>query len=143
MIRRLGALAASGLLLGACATTQSPASALRGWVHQSNFAAGVATLRHDAAHAASALRDASAGPNDLHTVCGVMSVDASSANASLPTPDEQATALLGRAYGLVGAAASRCYDAGDSAARRARALATLQSGLGVLAEATARVTAAS
>jgi hypothetical protein len=136
-------LAASGIALAGCGTSQSAASALRDWVHQSGFHGAAATLRHDAVLVAGTLRDAAAGPNELHTVCEVLDVDAQSANASLPTPDAQATALLGRAYGQLGRAAVSCYQAGDSAARRAASLRVLEGGVGSLAEGVARVAAAS
>jgi hypothetical protein len=142
VIRRPAALLAAGLLLAACGS-QSAASAMRQWVSQSSFTVAVSTLRTDASHAVSALRDASSTVNDLHTVCAVMYVDSQSANSSLPTPDDQATTLLGRAYGRFGTAASRCSDAGPSAAKRARAVALFEQAVALLAEARARVSAAS
>ncbi|MFI5036409.1 MAG: hypothetical protein ACHQFZ_09430 [Acidimicrobiales bacterium] len=142
MTRRLAALLTAGLVLSACGT-QSPASAMRAWVTQSAFHTAVATLRSDAGRAVTALRDASTAPNVLHTVCGVLDVDALSANASLPTPDDQATALLGRAYGAFGSGAAICYTAASSAAARVRAVAEVQRAARILAEASARVAAAS
>lgn len=142
MTRRLVALLACGLLLAACGS-QSPQQALRGWVTQSAFAKAVTTLRTDAVHAANALRDAATQPNALHTVCGVLDYDALSANSSLPTPDDQTTSLLSRAYNDLGDGAQVCYGAADSAARRARAIADLERGVAAMAEARARVAAAS
>ncbi|MDE3064209.1 MAG: hypothetical protein KGJ36_00870 [Acidobacteriota bacterium] len=142
MIRRLGALVTAGLVLGACGS-QSASSAMRQWSHQSDFAGAVARLRLDAVHAVEALRDPASGPNLLHTVCAVTYVDSLSANSSLPTPDAQATTLLGRAYGQLGSAATTCSDAGASAPRRARAIAQFERAVATLAEARARVEAAS
>jgi hypothetical protein len=140
--RRLVALLTGGLLLSACGS-QSPTAALHSWVTQSAFHSAVSTLRSDARHAAAALRDASSAPNVLHTVCGVLSVDALSANSSLPTPDDQSTSLLGRAYGAFGTAAALCYRARGDAAIRARAVSDLERAVALLAEARARVAAAS
>lgn len=142
MRRRVAALAAAGALLAGC-TTQSTAAALRSWVSQSAYHHAVSTLRADARHALSVLRDPRSASGLLHTVCGVLDVDALSANASLPTPDAEATTLLGRAYDQLGAAANRCYGAGGSPARRARAEALVQRGAATLAEAAARVASAS
>jgi hypothetical protein len=140
--RRLAAFVVGALLLSACGA-QSPAQAMRSWVTQSAFVTAVHTMRSDARQAARQLRDASAAPNTLHTVCAVLSVDALSANSSLPTPDDQATVLLGRAYGAFGTAAQLCYRAAGSAVTRRRAIAELERAVATLAEARARVSAAS
>lgn len=142
MTRRLAALLVGALLFSACGS-QSPAQAMRTWVTQSAFASAVSTMRSDAQHAATQLRNAATGPNVLHTVCGVLSVDALSANSSLPTPDDQATALLGHAYDAFGAAAQLCYRAAGDAVTRRRAIADLERAVATLAEARARVAAAS
>jgi len=142
VIRRLTALLVAGLLISACGTV-SAASALRSWVRQSSLHTAVATLRADAVHAATALRDASASAKQLHTVCAVLDFETLQANAALPTPDDQATALLARAYNNFGAAANECYHAAASAHRRVTAIASLEMGAGALSEATARISAAS
>ncbi len=142
MSRRVAALAAAGALLAGC-TTQSTAAALRSWVSQSSFHSAVSTLRADARHALTVLRDPQSTPGLLRTVCAVLDVDALSANASLPTPDAQATTLLGRAYDQLGAGANRCYGAGSSAAQRTSAVGLIERGAATLAEAAARVSSAS
>lgn len=142
MRRRVAALAAAGVLLAGC-TTQSPGRALSDWVGQSAFHSAVSTLRTDARHAVTALRERHSSAALLHTVCGVLDLDSESANASLPTPDADSTTLLGRAYDQLGAGAVRCYGAGDSGARRAAAVAAIQRGAATLAEAAARVASAS
>ncbi len=141
MSRRLTALLVAGLTLGACGTV-SASSALQSWVSQSNFRSAVSSLRADAAHSAAALRDAGSTSNDLHTVCAVLNLESLQANASLPTPDSQATALLSRAYDNFGAGAIECYHASSSASARAKALASLEAAVGALSEATARIDAA-
>jgi hypothetical protein len=140
--RRVAALAAASALLAGC-TTQGTAAALRSWVSQSSFHSAVSTLRADARHALSVLRDARSAPGLARTVCAVLDVDALSANASLPTPDAEATTLLGRAYDQLGAGANRCYQAGRSAAARSSAAGLIERGAATLAEASARVASAS
>jgi hypothetical protein len=139
--RRLAALLVSGMLLAACGTV-SASSALRTWVKDSGFHSAVSTLRTDARKSAAQLRNASATANDLHTVCGVMDLEAQQANASLPTPDDQATSLLSRAYDALGAGATECYGASPSASARATAIATLERAIALLSEASARIDAA-
>lgn len=142
MRRRVAALAAAGVLLAGC-SSQSASRALRDWVSQSAFHSAVATLRSDARHAVTALRDAASPANLLHTVCGVLDLDAESANASLPAPDAASTSLLSRAYDQFGTGASRCYTAAASSSQRARAIAEIELGAATLAEAAARVSSAS
>lgn len=141
MRRRVAALAAAGALLAGC-TTQGAGAALRDWVSQSSFHSALATLRADARNAVTALRSAGSSARLLHTVCGVLDLDAQSANASLPTPDASSTALLSRAYDQLGAGASRCYGA-SSPTRRAAAARDIERGAATLAEAAARVASAS
>ncbi len=141
MIRRLGLLVMSGVLISACGTTISAGSALHGWVTQSDFAYAATTLNTDARHAARALRNQTTTVNQLHLVCGVLLFDTQSANASLPTPDQQTTVLLSRAYTEFGVGAHQCYSAGASARRRDVALRSLESGAAAMAEAKARIAA--
>ena len=138
MIQRFTLLVVAGLLLSACGTV-STVSAMRTWVNQSSFHSSLTTLTTDVRHSASALRDVTMTSASLHTVCGVLLVDTESANASLPTPDDQSTALLSKAYTNIGAGANQCYKAGASATARAVALVSLAKGLGALAEARVRV----
>lgn len=142
MSRRLATLIGAGLLLGACSTTSAP-SALAQWVSQSNLYHAATVLRGDARHAASALRDPNSTDSQLHTVCAVLLVDTESANASLPTPDAQATTLLSLAYTKFGAGANECYRASTNVTARLRALKSLQAAVANLSEATGRIAAAS
>ena len=141
MIRRLAALLVAGLLVSACGTV-SAASALRTWVTQSSFHSAVGSLRSDAVHSATALRDAGASSKELHTVCGVLDFETLQANAALPTPDDQATNLLAKAYNNFGAGANECYHAANSASLRAKSIASLELAVSALSEATARIDAA-
>jgi hypothetical protein len=113
------------------------------WVVQSGYLSSSKVVVKDARHAASALQTPSTSSVDLHTVCGVLLVDTESANASLPTSDDRATTLLSNAYTDLGAGANECYNASSSVSARAKALASLASGLGELSEASARIASVS
>ena len=138
MIRRVIAFLCVGVVLAACGTI-SPATAMNSWVTQSNFHENVKTVLGDAQHSASALSNPSTNANDLHTVCAVLLFDDQSLNASLPTPDSQASSLLAKAYGDIGAGANECYKVQASQSGRAKALASIRRGVGLLSEGTARV----
>jgi uncharacterized protein YceK len=118
----LGALLLAGC--GSISTTQKAAT----WAKQSSFASAKTTLTNDARNASRALQTPSLSTNSLHTVCGVLLVDAEAANAALPTPDQQATTLLSKAYNALGDGANTCYRAGNNAHLRQRAVAYLRLG---------------
>jgi hypothetical protein len=113
------------------------------WATQNGFGANVKSLTNDAKHAAIALRDSSTSAASLHTVCAVLDLETQQENAALPTPDSQATTLLSKAFNTLGAGAVECYGASSNEARRTRALGSLSNGAALLAEASARVAAAS
>lgn len=138
MSKRIVAFLCVGLVLAACGTI-SPAQAMHSWTSQSNFDRNVKVVLADARHAATALLNSSTRANDLHTVCAVLLFDDTTLNASLPTPDNQASALLAKAYGDVGAGANECYKVQVSQSGRAKALANIRKGVGLLSEGTARV----
>lgn len=112
---------------------------MRTWVKQSSFETNVKLVLGDARHSASALAEPSTGANDLHTVCGVLLLQDEELNASLPTPDDQASALLAKAYGDIGAGANICYEVQTSSSGRAKALAQIRKGVALLSEGTARI----
>jgi hypothetical protein len=141
VIRRVATLLAAGLLLCACGTI-SPGAAMSGWVKQSGFRANATSLFHDVHNSAKDLRNESLTSNDLHTLCNVLFVDDGSMQASLPTPDRQATSLLNKAYQKFATAAVECYSAIAVPGDRAKSLAALTSGAALFAEARARVGAA-
>ncbi|MEO9180581.1 MAG: hypothetical protein ABI298_02905 [Acidimicrobiales bacterium] len=138
MIKRVVGFLSVGLVLAACGTI-SPAKAMQSWVAQSNFETNVKVVISDARHSARALSNPATDANDLHTVCAVLNLDDTKLNASLPTPDDQASALLARAYGDIGAGANECYELRASQSGRARSLANLRKGVALLSEGTARV----
>jgi hypothetical protein len=138
----VAALVLAGLCLAACGT-QSMASAMQNWINQSAFRQNIPVLMKDVRNSATQLRRSAPAGNNLHTVCAVLDVDTESANASLPTPDAQATNLLSKAYNDFGAGANRCYDANASTSARAAALTWLSRGVATLSEATARINVAS
>ncbi len=142
MIRRAAAVAAAGLVLAACGSVRTPGQALHAWSVDSGFSSAATTLRGDAVSAARVLRGPHPTAKRRHLVCAVLLVDAEAANASLPTPVDQVSHLLARAYGSLGAAAHLCYTAASEGARRA-AVAELQRGAAQLAEGRAAVGALS
>ena len=137
MIRRVVAVAVAGLLLSACGSV-SASTAMVNWVSQSSFPSTAKAVLADASNAANALRIPSMSMAQLHTVCGVLLYEVSQANASLPTPDDQASTLLSTAYDDLGAGANQCYRG-----QRVDALASLAKGASSLSEASARITAVS
>jgi len=137
VIRRVAVLAVSGLLLSACGSV-SASKAMVDWVAQSGYTSTAKAVLVDARHAANALRKPSVTIAQLHTVCGVLLYEVSQANASLPTPDDQASTLLSDAYGDLGAGANQCYKD-----QRVAALASLDKGASSLSEASARIAAVS
>lgn len=114
-------------------------SAMRTWTRESTYTSNSKTLLGDVQHSAIALRTTSESVNNLHTVCGVLLYESEEANASLPTPDHLVNTLLSKAYGNLGAGANICYKSGHDLAQRAKALNYLSTGVGQLAEASARI----
>jgi len=140
VIRRVAALLAAGVLLCACGTV-SASKAMSGWVKQSGFTSNATSLYQDVKNSAKDLRNHSLTSNDLHTFCNVLFVDDGSMQSSLPTPDQQATHLLNKAYRDFATAAVECYSANAVPADRTRALTMLSDGAAAFAEARVRVSA--
>jgi hypothetical protein len=138
---RLLTLLVAGLVLAACGTV-SLATASKSWVKQSQFYSNLPTLTKDVRNTATQLHNAHATANALHTVCGVLLMDSEQFNSSLPTPDNQATTLLSKAFSDFGAGANKCYGAKNDPAARASALSWLSRGMAELSEGTARINVA-
>ena len=86
----------------------SPAHQVREWVQNTGFGQDIGTLVADDALIA---KEKSTG--GMHAACGAMEVDADTANQELPIHGApQVTVWLSTAYGLEGAAATECYQAG-------------------------------
>ena len=133
-------LVSASLALSACGS-QSAGTALTNWAKSSNLSSNAAQLVSDARHALSALGDPRTTAAQLHTVCAVLDLETLQANAALPTPDAQTTALLSAAYTDLGDGANECYLAAHSTAKRVRASAYLRRAGAELSEAQARVSA--
>ncbi len=118
-MRRIALVLAGGLLLGACGSSLSPGHAVSTWAHNSGFRSNVPTLVSDARILKKIVNDPHSSENDMRTFGTVMFEDVSAANASLPTPDKQLTALLSDAYTNLGSAAQTSYNAASSARLRA------------------------
>lgn len=138
MIKRIGLLLVAGIVLASCGTI-SASSAMSKWVSESSFPSTRLSILADAKHAVVALQRPTATGLFLHTVCGVLLVDTEQANASLPTPDDQATNLLSKAYDDFGAGANLCYKAGTDASKRKEAVNALFQAATFYAEANVRI----
>ena len=138
VIVALTSLVASSLSLSACGSV-SANSALKKWVSSANLSANNAQLISDARHALSALGDTHTSATQLHTVCAVLDFEALQAYASLPSPDNQTTQLLTRAYTTLGDGANECYVAANSSAKRAAAAAYLHQAGAAFSEVQARL----
>lgn len=140
-MKRAAVLLCAALLLAGCGSIKA-SIAMVNWVAQSNLKYAVSTLLSDSTISANTLRNPGSTKAQLHTICAVLYLDAQQANSSLPTPDDQSTQLLGKAYNYFSSAANSCYDAQSVSARPA-VLATLAKAAATLSEATARVAVAS
>ncbi|HEX4081527.1 MAG TPA: hypothetical protein VHX40_01070 [Acidimicrobiales bacterium] len=94
----------------------TPAQKMTSWVAASGFSQNVGSLHDDGVHLGDVLTQHK-GTGAVHTVCGVMSVDAQTGNTKLPSPDTSLNQLLARAYGLEYDAATDCYNAGADNAK--------------------------
>ncbi|MEI8127561.1 MAG: hypothetical protein WCG86_07090 [Actinomycetota bacterium] len=141
-MKRIVIVATLGLVLSGCGQ-QTAAQATSQWMSQSSYQSGHSRLVTDARNAAAGLARVSSTSAELHTLCGVLLVDALAANASLPSPDAQATSLLAHGYQRLGDGAHQCYSAGSTTAARAKATASLADGVGYLLSATIRLGVAS
>jgi hypothetical protein len=86
----------------------SPAQQMRAWVAQYNLGSSIGTLTGDNASVAKVVAQ-HGGLLDFHTVCGVLTTDAESANGNLPSPDSDVTQWLAHAYDLEYQAGIDCY----------------------------------
>jgi hypothetical protein len=78
------------------------------WVKNTGFGEDIGTLDADNARIAKETTTPA-----MHNACGTMELDADTANQELPIHNEpQISDWLSDAYGLEGAAATECYDAG-------------------------------
>jgi hypothetical protein len=133
-------LTVASFTLAACGSI-SASTAMSNWTKSSSFSSAVAQLTLDARHALSELDVVSATPAQLHTVCAVLDLETLQANSALPTPDDQTTALISKAYTDLGDGANECYVASGSFAKRDRAIAYIRRAGAELSEAQARVEA--
>ncbi len=133
-------LVVASLSLSACGS-QSASTALKSWAASANLATNNAQLIADARSALSVLRDAHAGAAQLHTVCAVLDVESLQAYAALPSPDDQTTHLLSRAYTALGDGANACFGAAHSSSKRRGAIAYLNRAGAAFSEAQARLSA--
>ena len=118
-----------------------PSARVWTWASSTQVGQSIGTLQADTHTIDAALADHQE-VNVLHTLCGALDVDASTAEGNLPAPDSQLTSTLDDAYRSDAAAAGDCYQgaAGNaalmarSATERARADALLSSAVQRIAE---------
>jgi len=142
----LPAVVALSLVVASCGSasltpSEKKASATSSWISQTKFASAVGDLQSDTAKIALATKR-NLPILTMQTLCGILLLDAQTANNDLPTPDRATTKLLAVAYGDLGAGANQCFKAtnyhsdlmNQSFANRSR-------GLIALAKATSRLEA--
>ncbi len=91
----------------------TPTERVTAWVKGSNLGSSIGTVEGDLSLMGIAL-GRHKSPGVLHTVCGVLTTDAQSANTELPSPDSTLTDLLSSAYALAYDAGSDCYASGGT-----------------------------
>ena len=99
------------LSFGGVSHRGTPRQQLVAWVRANGLGAAIGTLYADNAAINAALAG-QGGSGALHTTCGVLLVDSSTATAKLPAPDSALSQLLARAYLLEYQAGDDCYQAG-------------------------------
>jgi hypothetical protein len=87
----------------------SPAHRLSVWVGGTGLGGDIGALVADNQRVP---KDVPNGTGAVHAACGTLEIDAQMANGELPSPDNQVTDLLSKAYGLEGTAGTECYNAG-------------------------------
>ena len=92
---------------------------LKAWVQQNDLGASIGTVTGDNASVDKVVAQ-HGGVLDFHTVCGVLTTDAESANGNLPTPDTDVTQWLAQAYDLEYQAGIDCYDSAGNSALQAK-----------------------
>jgi hypothetical protein len=132
-LRAVLCLALAGLLLAACGSTISPATAMRRWAATSDtaFGAAASTLLSDSQHVRAAI-DNHQPAATIRTTCEILLGHAQAANNFLPTPDPQLTSQLSGAYDRLVQAADRCYNGVGEPATLASAEAEQRVAIGLL-----------
>jgi len=103
-----------GLTSAGCAGLEASGSLsqqVTTWEQGTSFGSTVGTLQADDARVTTVV-DEHRGTGALHADCGVLTTDAEAANSNLPTPDQQLTDELTKAYTLEYNAGVDCYQAG-------------------------------
>ncbi len=108
----------------------TPAQQLAAWVKRYDLGSSIGTLTADNANVRRVVQR-HGGTLALHTVCGVLTTDAESANGNLQTPDTDVTQWLAQAYNDEYQAGIDCYDGGSNPALLTKA-ATYQNQAEVL-----------
>ncbi len=140
----LAAVLAVATVLAGCTAAEdvgTPAHRVATWMSSGSGGATIGELEVDNRNVALALARHDPPP-EVRAVCGLLATDAATGHGNLPTPDQQLTDILDRAYTDEFDAGSECYQAaGGGAAELARSAAARAAGLSLLEQAVQRVTA--
>ena len=129
---------AVGLTACSSGSSKTPTQQMQEWVKQTGFTQALGGTRSDLQNANEVV-SRGATPAEAHTVCGVLLVGIEASNTELPTPDQTATNLIGKAYETLGAAAHECYDSSGNPAKLAAFQRDRLAGLAELSEGQLRV----
>ena len=142
-LRPLAVVAAVATVLAGCTAAEdvgTPAQRVSTWVASGSGGATIGELEVDNRNVARALarHDPLA---EVRAVCALLATDAAAGHGNLPTPDQELTALLDRAYTHEFDAGAECEQAAGGGAELARSAANRAAGLALLQQAVRRVTA--
>lgn len=131
-------------VLAGCTAAENvgtPAQRVSTWMASGSGGATIGELEVDNRNVARALARHDP-PAEVRAVCALLATDAATGHGNLPTPDQQLTTLLDRAYTHEFDAGAECEQAaGGGAAELARSATNRAAGLALLQQAVRRVTA--
>ncbi|MGC8462188.1 MAG: hypothetical protein ACP5P9_00755 [Acidimicrobiales bacterium] len=140
----LAVVVAVAMVLAGCTAAEdvgSPAQRVTTWMTSGSGGATIGELEVDNRNVARALARHDS-PAEVRAVCDLLATDAATGHGNLPTPDQQLTELLDRAYTHEFDAGVECEQAaGGGSAQQARSAANRAAGLALLEQAVRRVAA--
>lgn len=116
----------AGAVLAACGSPAPLAAQVRTWAASAGFASSTSELDGDLGRLVHLPQDS---PGARRTACDVLVTDSLTANEQLPTPDDQLTNLLSKAYGAAATAGRDCFAGGTRVALAAPEALTARTAL--------------
>lgn len=110
MIRRLGLVVLTGILLAGCGTI-SPREATKKWSDTTNFPGAFHNLKDDLDRTVTYLGQSTRDTVEMRTLCRVLSLDLHKMNDSLPSPDTQGNTLLSTGLDTLSQGTALCSSA--------------------------------